>query len=238
MVGGTRLRNIAIASVCVVAAVLMTSCSSSNQSFQDGIKTEHAANYSFYTSAQAACTVAASYLPSSDNINQFMSGCESAWNAQHASSATGPAATPPTTSTTTTTAPSQCTPASLRPGSQCIGANLQGAGLDGANLTGANLSNTNLNDAELGNANLTNVNLSGADLSDAQLEGTTANPTILTGANLSGANLSGASLGGVDVSSANLTGVQWGPRTICPNDEPASNQGNTCANGLNAVTPP
>jgi hypothetical protein len=100
------MRRAVASLVLIPLGVLLVGCSSSGgSSYQDGANAEHASNYSSYPNAQAACTVAASYLPSHDDLSQFMSGCESAWN-----SAKAPAAQAATPTTASGSAPASSAP--------------------------------------------------------------------------------------------------------------------------------
>lgn len=89
-------------------------------------------------------------------------------------------------------------------------ANLQEARLFSANLEGANLSFANLQGAHLEWANLQGVNLFYANLQETPLEWINLQGANLYVANLEGAHLSFANLQGANLSNANLRGASLG----------------------------
>ena len=221
--------------VVLPLAFALAACSSGGgSSYQDGQTAEHASNYRSYANANAACSVAASYIPGGDVLSQFMAGCEAAWNASYSTRSTSTpqsaeTSTPPTYARVGTVGrPSVTCP--LLPNGMCKDADLANLSYAGGNidadnidLSGADLSNSvlpgaNLKKAKLSHANLTNTifanqsrsaTLYGAELVDANLTGTVLSSgteySDLEWADLKGANVNSPHMGGVNLSHANLT---------------------------------
>ena len=248
----------------VVSGALAAACGSSadSQSYKDGASAERQANYhTLYSNAQAACTVASSEMPASDNIDQWMSGCEAAWNGEGQGSAI---AGQPSTSTSSTaqntaqvisgcpiTASAQCPNWNVPAGSDLTGIDLAGADLASAQLGFVTLNRANLSGANLAGANLstnggnsapTYTSLQGTNLSKANLTGADLSFDAMTDANFDGANLTNARMSGalpVGMSAqynATFVGAIWS-NTTCPDNTNSNNDGGTCIGHLTAPAP-
>lgn len=138
-------------------------------------------------------------------------------------------------------------------GSDFTNANFTNASIDGlngahVNLTGINMTGMTYNSlqftySELPNFNFNNRTITGtsivfSNLTNSNVSNSTLNQVSFQSSNLTNVNfsnstfVSNSSLLGSTLTNANVSGVDWGTDTICPDATVSENNGNTCVGHL------